>query len=1015
MKTVLHLAECDQRFALWAEASDAFARNETDFPFQSDRARLENSLRATGFYAPEALREQRYWIWAPGHEGHFFASDNPMPPGLSLAPRELSVLIPEPLELCRWLVHLNPQSAELGPEFLVWLQLLRLAASLIQRQRLLPALLEREEESNPLSQRWLSVWEPLLEAEDHLQLAMLARTLPGSVRALSLIEAPEAPRRHAQELLQDALSRFCDALVRLQAIGPEPGALPMAEQPLPERWLAALRQESGYLRGPEPELRRLARQLEQWSGALRRRSSAPFQLVFQLEEPSETSDNWYLRPLLRPFEDASLYLPLEYVWAAPEQQPEPLRRQGPLVREFVQSALHDASGHCGSLKPLADDRYATGLELDINGVRDFLAAAENLEESGFGLRLPSWWVKGRQRLKAKARFSPSAFQSEGALNLSSLIDADWKLMLGDTQLSIEDVREIANLKSDLVQWQGQWLLVEPETLQAARRFFARSDGKMTLQDALALGPEGEAAPFDLESLESDGWLQDFLGRLQGGTPPEISVPEGFVGTLRDYQLRGLNWLAFLCHHGLGACLADDMGLGKTIQTLALMLHVKQQRAAQHALQKDPKPVPPMLLVCPTSLLSNWLWEAEHFTPGLKVYIHHGSDRRKDEAFNRIAASHDLIITSYSLLARDKDFLLKLEWAGVVLDEAQNVKNPETQQARVARSLNSAWRVALTGTPVENHVGDLWSLMDFLNPRLLGNRQAFQEIFLTPIQRWQDKDASARLRRLVSPFVLRRLKSDKTIVAELPEKLEMKVHCTLTREQVSLYLAMVSELETALERSDGMARRGLILASLTRLKQICNHPAQFLGERTRLSGRSGKLMRLKEMLEEILEVNEKSLIFTQYAEMGSLLQRYLSETLNTGVLLLHGGTPATARPGLIQSFQNDPEQKIFVLSLKAGGTGLNLTAASHVFHFDRWWNPAVENQATDRAYRIGQTRTVQVHAFVCSGTIEERIDQLLTQKRSIAEQIVGSGEQWLTELSNDELHELFALDMSRVEY
>lgn len=1005
MASILHLADCEHRFALWAESSSAFAANETDFPFQSNREDLNTGLQAAGFERPEKLSERRVWIWAPGHEGHFFASDTPMPPGLSLAPRELGVLSPEPLEISRWLSRLTANTPGLGPEFAVWFQLLRLAASLLQRQRLLPGLIELDD-PNPHTQRWLSSWEPLLEAEDHLQLAMLAKALPGSVRALSPIDSADAPRRHPQEILQSALSRLCDGLVRMHALGPEPGALPMSEQPLAERWLAALRQESGYVLGPEPELRRLARQLEQWSGALRRRSSAPFQLVFQLEEPTETSDSWYLRPLLRPFEDASLYLPLEYVWAAPEQQPEPLRRQGPAVREFVQSSLYEAAGHCLSLKPLAADRYSSGLELDLPGVKDFLAAAEHLEEAGFGMRLPSWWVRGRQRLKARARFSPAAFQSEGALNLGSLIDADWKLMLGDTQLSIEELREIANLKSDLVQWQGQWLLIEPDTLQAARRFFARSDGKMTLQDALALGPEGEAAPFELEALESEGWLQDFLSNLQGGTPPEIPVPKGFVGTLRDYQLRGLNWLVFLCGHGLGACLADDMGLGKTIQTLALMLHVRHLQGKNHL---------PMLLVCPTSLLSNWLWEAEHFTPDLKVHIHHGTSRAKTEAFAKIAAKHDVIVTSYSLLARDKEFLLKTTWAGVILDEAQNVKNPETQQARVARALNAGWRVALTGTPVENHVGDLWSLMDFLNPRLLGSRQAFQEMFLTPIQRWQDKDASARLRRLVAPFVMRRLKSDKNIVAELPEKLEMKVHCTLTREQVSLYLAVVRDLESALERSDGMTRRGMILASLTRLKQICNHPAQFLGERTRLGGRSGKLMRLKEMLEEILENGEKSLIFTQYAEMGQLLQRYLSETLNTGVLLLHGGTPATTRPDLIQSFQNDPEQKMFVLSLKAGGTGLNLTAASHVFHFDRWWNPAVENQATDRAYRIGQTRRVQVHAFVCSGTIEERIDQLLTQKRSIADQIVGSGEQWLTELSNDELHELFALDLSRVEH
>lgn len=994
----LHLSDFHGSFALWAETTRPGPAAPTEYPFQASLESLAAALKTRGLGGE--LPDTVVWLWAPCHEGHFFSSREALPPGLSLAPRELKVLLPSPEQVVTWLMNLDegpgPDSVA-GAELALWQQLLRLADSLLARGRILPNLIQTET-------GWRARWEPVLEAEDHIQLGRLAQAMPGSVRALSMPEA-EAPAGRPQELLQNALHQLTDALVRRYAPGPEPGSLPGADLPVPERWLQALRSQDARLDGRELEIERLLRQVAHWSGNTRQRANAPFQLLFQLEEPSETSDGWYLRPLLRPLDDPSLYLPLDYVWAPPEQQPDVLRPTIRQAQAFVHQALDHAAGICPALRELAAGKFPIGQDLDLTGVRAFLDAAEALEAGGFGLRLPAWWLRGRQRLKVKAKFSPPPFQTDQGLSADTLLQADWKLMLGETALSLEELREIASLKSDLVQWQGQWLLVEPDSLRAARRFFAKRGNQASLEDVLAL--DAEAMPFELDELETSGWLKEVLERLQGGTAPDVPIPAGFEGTLRPYQERGLSWLSFLCNHGLGACLADDMGLGKTIQTLAMIQHFKNQAPAD-------KPHQPILLVCPTSLLGNWLWEAEKFTPGLRVHLHHGNRRSKGEMLKSILARHDVLVTSYSLLGRDKDQLLPVAWGGVILDEAQNIKNPETQQARVARALPARWRITLTGTPVENHVGDLWSLMDFLNPRLLGSRQGFQEQFLTPIQRWQDKDALARLKRLVSPFVLRRLKSDKSIVADLPEKLEMKVHCTLSSEQASLYLAVLRELETALQMTTGIERRGLILATLTRLKQVCNHPAQYLGEQSRLGGRSGKLSRLKEMFEEILEVEEKSLVFTQYAEMGKLLQKYLQETFKREVLLLTGSTPAAERPDLIKRFQEDPDCPIFVLSLKAGGTGLNLTAASHVFHYDRWWNPAVENQATDRAYRIGQTRQVQVHTFLCSGTLEERIDQILEKKRGLAESIVGSGEHWLTEMTNDELHELFALDLSRVE-
>ncbi|MCC8999766.1 MAG: DEAD/DEAH box helicase, partial [Candidatus Contendobacter sp.] len=375
----------------------------------------------------------------------------------------------------------------------------------------------------------------------------------------------------------------------------------------------------------------------------------------------------------------------------------------------------------------------------------------------------------------------------------------------------------------------------------------------------------------------------------------------------------------------------------------------------------------------------------------------------------------VVLSSYGLLHRDLPSLQDVEWAAVILDEAQNIKNAETQQAKAARALRAARRIALTGTPIENHIGDLWSVQEFLNPGFLGNAARFKREFFLPVQVQRDENAMRRLQRLTGPFTLRRLKTDRAIIQDLPDKLEMKVYCTLTREQATLYAAVVQQAEAVLDGAEGMSRRGLILSTLLRLKQICNHPAQFLADHSPTPGRSGKLARLTEMLEEIREADERTLIFTQFAEMGYLLQKYLQQQGAREVLFLHGGLSKTQRDRMVERFQNEAGgPPVFILSIKAGGAGLNLTRANHVFHFDRWWNPAVENQATDRAFRIGQNRQVEVHKFICLGTVEERIDELIERKQSLAEKVVGSGESWLTELSTDELKNLFQLRAEAVE-
>jgi SNF2 family DNA or RNA helicase len=518
---------------------------------------------------------------------------------------------------------------------------------------------------------------------------------------------------------------------------------------------------------------------------------------------------------------------------------------------------------------------------------------------------------------------------------------------------------------------------------------------------MALGEAKVPGGLDFEGVRADGWIGELIRQLQSGSGfAALEPPKGFRGTLRPYQTRGYSWLGFLRQWGLGACLADDMGLGKTVQTLALIEREWKSSKRQR----------PSLLICPTSVLGNWQKEAARFTPDLPVLVHHGQERTKGPAFKKQAAQKAIVLSSYSLLHRDFERFKSFSWSAVILDEAQNIKNPQTKQAQAARGIPADFRVALTGTPVENHVGDLWSIMEFLNPGWLGTQAEFKRTFHVPIQAQRDPEATQQLQQLTGPFLLRRLKTDKSIIADLPEKLEMKVFCTLTKEQASLYESVVEETSRALEESEGIQRKGLVLATLTKLKQVCNHPAQFLGDNSAIEGRSGKLARLTEMLEEALSVGDRALIFSQFAEMGGMLRRHLQETFGREVLFLHGGVPKKQRDVMVERFQSSEADapRLFVLSLKAGGTGLNLTAANHVFHFDRWWNPAVENQATDRAFRIGQTRRVQVHKFLCLGTLEEKIDEMIETKKAIAGTVVGTGEDWLTKLSNEELRDLFKL-------
>ncbi|PZE20121.1 DEAD/DEAH box helicase [Paenibacillus xerothermodurans] len=663
-----------------------------------------------------------------------------------------------------------------------------------------------------------------------------------------------------------------------------------------------------------------------------------------------------------------------------------------------------------------------------------------LMEAGYSVFLPAWWERIRRwRPKLKAKVKSSIGTGPQAMfGLQQLMQFDWKVAVGDVELTEEEFRTLLEEKRNLVQIRGQWIQLDPEQLQELEQVMQQVQNKrgLSFRDVLELhllGSIDDEEEFGFErslqmEVELDQHLQEMVALLNHSRrPPLIEPPASFRGTLRPYQIEGISWLLFLRQAGLGGCLADDMGLGKTIQMITYLLHLKEdeEEVGQHAASIGSRPEsvehPPSLLICPTSVLGNWQKELERFAPKLKIYLHYGPHRVKGDAFIEACRGSDLVLTTYTLSHLDEAELTPVEWNSICLDEAQNIKNAYTKQATSIRNLNGRHRIALTGTPIENRLTELWSIFDFLNPGYLGPLREFTHRYVNAIEKTNDPGLVGKVQRLIRPFLLRRVKKDPAIQLDLPDKHEYKTYVSLTAEQGSLYENYINDMFERLDRLSVMERRGLILAALTKLKQICNHPSLMLKEPEGApwQNRSNKVERLLEMVHELRQEGDKCLIFTQFVETGHLLQRILEQELEPNVPFLHGGTPKAGRDRMIAEFQGDslPAERqpgVFILSLKAGGTGLNLTAANHVFHFDRWWNPAVENQATDRAFRIGQTRQVQVHKFVTLGTLEERIDEMIEKKQGLSQQIVGSGEQWITEMSTDDLRELFALRSEWVE-
>jgi SNF2 family DNA or RNA helicase len=993
------------------------------FPFDAGADRLAAALALVAPDGRRALeKEAPAFVWLPTQDGRPVPS-SPLiaaPPAGGAAPvltawavtafRLTPSVAVDLLATCVNRETLAP-GVLIGSTLAFWVAALRFAGALVSREQFVPSM-------RNVGPDWFAGWQPVLAGSERERFSQLARAMPPACRALNW-SAETPPDRPAAAVLEAFLETAVDALVRAGQDRPVSLTVRRRRSPQPrptfdslhDQWLHALRSPDGGLTGRATELADLARQVAAWQRPVLGTAVAPFRLCFRLEEPPAENGEpaparpWHVRYLLQARDDPSLLLPAADSWQPAGRVATVFQQRGFAPREFLLTALGQAAGLCPPVEASLRKAAPGGFDLDATGAHTFLTeTAWSLEQAGFGVLLPAWWTpKGsRQRLAVRAKVKTPAMQGGSGLTLEELVKFDWRVALGDVELSLDELRLLAKLKTPLVRVRGQWVEIRPEELQAVLALWERrAAGQASVREIvqMALGAAEAPGGVPVSGVEATGWLGDLLDRLQGqAVLTDLPPPAGLHGTLRPYQIRGYSWLAFLQQWGLGACLADDMGLGKTVQTLALI-----ERDWEGSNRK------PTLLVCPTSVLGNWQREAQRFTPELPVLLHHGVKRAKGSKFAQQARAHALVLTSYALLHRDQALLQDVDWAGVVLDEAQNIKNPVTKQAQAARALKGGYRAALTGTPVENHVGDLWSIFQFLNPGFLGSQADFRRRFFLPIQAGHDPEAAERLKRLTGPFVLRRLKTDKSVVSDLPEKVEMKVFATLTKEQASLYAAVVEETNKALKDAEGIQRKGLVLATLLKLKQVCNHPAHFLGDGSALADRSGKLARLTELLEEILPVGDRLLLFTQFKEMGELLIRYLQDTFGREVLFLHGGVPRKERDRLVERFQQEADgPRIFVLSLKAGGIGLNLTAANHVVHFDRWWNPAVENQATDRAFRIGQVRNVLVHKFVCSGTLEEKIDEMIERKQVVAGRVVGTGEGWLTELSNEQLKELFAL-------
>lgn len=737
---------------------------------------------------------------------------------------------------------------------------------------------------------------------------------------------------------------------------------------------------------------------KEWIGL--REHSIPFTLGMRLQEPNELGNSWELSVFLRGKENPHLFVDKTNESQFPEEWL-------PYLDE-----IEKEEERWLRLFPWLKGKKGIANQLTEKEAWHFLTeASECLLALGVEILLPAWWNALKHtniHVKAKIKGSGNSYRPS-FVGLNTMLHYEWRISISGVELSEEDFAKLVEENRRLVSIQGQWIKLDPAFVKHIQELMTTAEKKgihvreLIEQQLLGYGDneqEGDHLSNQVEIKLNEHWEHVVSSLKDYKKIPIATVPKSFNGELRPYQKQGMSWLLFLRNYRFGACLADDMGLGKTVQLIAYLLAVKERGEARAG--------SPALIVCPTSVLGNWEKEMERFAPSLKVYVHYGSNRLKKDAFIKEMEKADVVLTTYALAHLDLDTLEQVVWSTIVIDEAQNIKNPETKQSRAVRRLKGDHHIALTGTPMENRLSELWSIFDFINHGYLGSLRQFQKRFILPIEKENDSSKMNELKKLIRPFLLRRTKKDEEVALNLPEKQEQKEYCPLTVEQASLYEQLVRDTLAQLEHLTGFERKGLVLKLLNRLKQLCDHPALYLKEQepANLLERSFKLEKLVEIVDNVLTQKESCLIFTQYIHMGEMICHVLKEKFSINVPFLHGRVAKAKRDQMIASFQNG-DFPLFLLSLHAGGTGLNLTAANHVIHYDRWWNPAVENQATDRAYRIGQTRFVHVHKFISTGTIEEKIDAMLEKKQWLNQQIIQSDE-WITELSTEELREFISL-------
>jgi hypothetical protein len=899
----------------------------------------------------------------------------------------------------RFLAFYHGPEARPGGDLLFWHYFTQSLKAVILRDRYIPALVYRSPQDGDYE--LYGGWEIVSDDYEHLIREAAGRMPDVCAAAGGRMYEKTSLLRHCAEVLVHRLVS-------------QASAAPKLERQIRGTLVEAARSDAG---GRQPwktgEGLELYRDWLAWRRKLTgSRGETGFSLLFQLREAAREHDPWRLELLVAPRRDPSLQLALADYWSL---DGEARRSFTALCGGHFDKNLLLALGQAARIYPPLwaglDETHPAGIDLSLDEAFAFLQEdAWVLEDAGFTVLVPAWWTpQGRRRARIKLQaggHAPTSAGRRNALDIENLISYRYDLALGEETLDEWEWENLVESKTPLVRFRGRWLALDREKMREMLEFWRRHRNEetgMSLPDLMRKAAEDT----DFFEIEPQQALADMLVKLRDHSRLEpADDPPGFGARLRDYQKRGLAWVAFLESLGLNGCLADDMGLGKTIQVLARLV---QERTGAGKLA-------PTLLVAPTSVIGNWKKEIERFAPDLRAFIHHGSVRLREAArFRQTCLDHDVVITSYALARKDEKLLSPIPWRRVVLDEAQNIKNPASAQTKAVLKLNAAHRLALTGTPVENRLLDLWSIFNFLNPGYLGKQSQFRQRYELPVQRDNDPTRAEMLKRLIEPFVLRRVKTDPDIIRDLPDKVENRQFCNLGQEQASLYEAVVREVEQHLNGAEGIARQGLILSTLMRLKQICNHPAQFLHDGSAFTGeRSPKLERLCDMLGDVIGEGESALVFTQFAEIGGRLERYLRDILDCPVFYLHGGVPAAKRERMIAEFQ-DPETGpgVFVLSLRAGGVGITLTKANHVFHFDRWWNPAVEDQATDRAFRIGQQKNVFVHKFITLGTLEERIDRLIEEKKQVASLIVGSDESWLARLDNETFKELIALNRMAV--